>query len=123
MFSISEVSNKLGISTHTLRYYEKEKIITPSRNPGGDRLYSDQDLAWLQFVIKLKQTKMPIASIRTYASLFTEGKHTAIARLELLETHRASLLEQMKTLAETEKMLDKKIKTYKDILKQEKSDR
>ncbi|MEH7080966.1 MerR family transcriptional regulator, partial [Bacillus velezensis] len=39
MYSIGEVSKKLGISAHTLRYYEKEKIIIPDRNENGERIY------------------------------------------------------------------------------------
>ncbi|MCO0601406.1 MerR family transcriptional regulator, partial [Peribacillus butanolivorans] len=60
MHSIGEVAKILGISTHTLRYYEKEKIIIPVRDASGDRRYNDTHIKWLQFVIKLKETQMPI---------------------------------------------------------------
>lgn len=62
MHTIGEVAKILGISTHTtLRYYEKEKIITPVCDASGDRRYNDSHIKWLQFVIKLKETQMPIA--------------------------------------------------------------
>ena len=85
MFSIGEVAQALGISPHTLRYYEKENIILPDRNEHGERKYTESHLQWLKFVLKLKQTQMPINKIKEYARLYTEGEHTSLARLELLE--------------------------------------
>ncbi|MDX8366009.1 MerR family transcriptional regulator [Cytobacillus sp. IB215665] len=116
MYTISEVAKILGVSAHTLRYYEKEKIIEPDRNKNKDRMYSDAHLNWLRFVMKLKQTQMPIAKIREYAQLYIEGEHTTIARLQLLEEHRSEIQNQVKTLADTEKMLEDKINSYKKMV-------
>lgn len=116
MYTISQVSEELNISAHTLRYYEKESIITPDRSPNGERLYTADHVAWLKFVIKLKETKMPLAKIRQYAELFKEGEKTAQARLELLENHHLLIQEQLQTLIATEEMLTHKISTYKKVL-------
>ncbi|MBO9129372.1 MerR family transcriptional regulator [Bacillus sp. 165] len=114
MYTIGEVAKLLGVSTHTLRYYEKENIITADRNESGDRVYNESHLTWLRFVMKLKETQMPVAQIRKYAQLYTEGEHTTQARLELLEHHKSSIQNQIKTLAATEKMLENKIAVYKE---------
>ncbi|MEW4282346.1 MerR family transcriptional regulator [Priestia koreensis] len=116
MYTISQVAQHLNISAHTLRYYEKERIISPNRNEHGERLYTEDHLRWLKFVMKLKQTQMPIAKIRAYAQLFLEGEHTASSRLQLLEEHRISIKQQIETLLVTEEMLDHKIASYKDLL-------
>ncbi|MFC5702666.1 MerR family transcriptional regulator [Cohnella faecalis] len=116
MYTISEVAKSLGVTTHTLRYYEKEEIIAPKRNANGERMYDETHLAWLQFVMRLKQTQMPISQIRKYAQLYLEGEHTAQARLNLLEDHRSSLQNQISNLATTEKMLKDKIAGYKDLI-------
>jgi DNA-binding transcriptional MerR regulator len=50
MYSISQLAGLRGISTYTLRYYEKEQIVKPERNAQGDRTYSDLHLQWLRFV-------------------------------------------------------------------------
>ncbi|TDL82808.1 MerR family transcriptional regulator [Peribacillus frigoritolerans] len=120
MYTISEAAELLGLSTHTLRYYEKEKIIETDRTAGGDRIYTENQLAWLRFVVKLKQTQMPLAQIREYTNLFLEGEHTANARLKLLENHRKSIHHQVKTLEATEKMLDDKITAYKESINKNK---
>jgi DNA-binding transcriptional MerR regulator len=113
MYTISEVSKLLEITTYTLRYYEKEGIVAPIRNANGERVYDDNHLTWLRFVLRLKQTQMPISQIRQYAQLYLEGEHTSQARLNLLEDHRGSVQDQIRHLTETEKMLNDKIANYK----------
>ncbi len=116
MYKIGEVAQLLGISTHTLRYYEKEKIIIPDRDENGGRRYNDSHIRWLQFVIKLKETQMPISKIKQYASLFVEGEHTTLARLGLLEEHKRYIEQQIKTLIDVDDMLERKIVAYKDFI-------
>ncbi|MEH7086532.1 MerR family transcriptional regulator, partial [Neobacillus drentensis] len=58
MYTIGEVAQLVGVSTHTLRYYEKENIILPDRNENGERKYTESHLQWLKFVLKLKETQM-----------------------------------------------------------------
>uniref|UniRef100_UPI00402AB160 MerR family transcriptional regulator n=1 Tax=Bacillus sp. DX2.2 TaxID=3073452 RepID=UPI00402AB160 len=116
MHTIGEVAKILGISTHTLRYYEKETIIIPVRDASGDRRYNDSHIKWLQFVIKLKETQMPIAKLKKYASLVLEGEHTALERLSLLEEHKHSIKKQIRTLKDADEMLEYKITAYKDFI-------
>jgi DNA-binding transcriptional MerR regulator len=113
MYTIGEVAHLLGISTHTLRYYEKEKIIYPDRDENGDRRYNDSHIQWLQFVVKLKETQMPISKIKKYTALFLEGDHTTSARLSLLEEHKQSIKVQIRTLIGVDEMLERKIVAYK----------
>ncbi|SMQ64583.1 transcriptional regulator, MerR family [Bacillus sp. OV166] len=117
MYQISEIAKLLGITPHTLRYYEKEKIIFPNRNENGERVYDETDLLWMKFVMKLKQTQMPIAQIREYTELVRQGETTTQARLKLLEEHRSSIKNQINNLLSTEKMLENKIIGYKDYIK------
>jgi len=116
MYTISEVAKLLGLSTHTLRYYEKENILIANRNTNGNRMYDESHITWLQFVMKLKQTQMPIATIREYARLYLEGEHTTNARLQLLEDHKKAIQTQRENLVITEKMLENKIIAYKASL-------
>ncbi|WP_040950983.1 MerR family transcriptional regulator [Gorillibacterium massiliense] len=120
MYTISEIAKLLGITAHTLRYYEKEQIIAPIRNANGERAYDDSNLTWLRFVMRLKQTQMPISQIREYAQLYLEGEHTAQARLNLLEDHRNSVQSQIKNLTATEKVLEDKIAAYKNLITEDK---
>ena len=105
MYSIQDVSNTTGLSTHTLRYYEKEGLISGvERNQGGFRQYSEEDLERLGLIRCLKNTGMSIQEIARFVKLTHEGDHTLEERVELLREHRERVLERM---AEMQEHLDK----------------
>ncbi|WP_313180700.1 MerR family transcriptional regulator [Lacrimispora sp.] len=95
-----------------MRYYEKEKLITPSRNESNRRRYSDNDITWLQFIKRLKDTCMPIKEIQKYAELRSIGGSTLEARMELLIQHRTMLKKNITKLQENLDNLDEKIYYY-----------
>ena len=105
MYSIQEVSKKTGLTSHTLRYYEKEGLISGvERTQGGFRQYTDEDLERLGLICCLKNTGMSIQEIARFVQLTHEGDHTLEERVELLRAHRERVLEKM---AEMQKHLDK----------------
>ena len=105
MYSIQDVSKKTGLTAHTLRYYEKEGLISGvERSQGGFRQYTDEDLERLGLICCLKNTGMSIQEIARFVQLTNEGEHTLEERVNLLRTHREQVLERM---AETQRYLDK----------------
>ena len=52
-YMISAVSQRYGIHPQTLRLYEREGLLTPSRTEGNTRLYSDEDLEQLETILTL----------------------------------------------------------------------
>ncbi|MBZ5704446.1 MAG: helix-turn-helix transcriptional regulator [Acidobacteriia bacterium] len=50
---ISAVAEMYGIHPQTLRLYEREGLLKPSRTEGNTRLYTDEDLQRLEFVLSL----------------------------------------------------------------------
>ena len=50
---ISAVAEMYGIHPQTLRLYEREGLLKPSRSEGNTRLYTDQDLERLEFILSL----------------------------------------------------------------------
>ena len=112
-YSIGEFSRLTNLGIHTLRYYEHENLITPKRNSSNRRCYSDKDLAWIEFIKRLKDTGMPIKEIQRYAKLRAKGDLTLNERMEMLTVHRESLNEQIKALQEHMAKLDDKIDFYR----------
>jgi DNA-binding transcriptional MerR regulator len=105
MYTIQDVSKKTGLTAHTLRYYEKEGLITGvERSQGGIRQYTDEDLERLGLIRCLKNTGMSIQEIARFVQLTHEGDHTLEERVELLREHRERVLERM---AEMQQHLDK----------------
>ena len=112
-YSIGEFSRLTNLGIHTLRYYEHENLITPKRNSSNRRCYSDKDLAWIEFIKRLKDTGMPIKEIQHYAKLRAEGDPTLCERMEMLTAHREALNEQIRQLQEHMTKLDDKIDFYR----------
>ncbi|PKG57489.1 MULTISPECIES: MerR family transcriptional regulator [unclassified Shewanella] len=113
--NMKEFSNIVGLSPHTLRYYEKIGLLkNVHRNTSGHRAYTSRNIEWVSFVNRLKETGMPLANIIEYATLRELGSNTALERQMLLEQHQESLKihiqQQQKHLA----ALAHKISQYKE---------
>src|ERR1051326_3852972 len=52
-YMISAVAEMYGIHPQTLRLYEREGLLKPSRTEGNTRLYTDEDLLRLEFILSL----------------------------------------------------------------------
>lgn len=105
MYNIQEFSEKTGITSSTLRYYEKEGLISGvERTKGGMRRYSDKDLEIVGLISCLKKTGMSIQDIARFVRLTNEGDHTLEERIELLKEHREQVLSRIE---EMQKHLDK----------------
>jgi MerR family transcriptional regulator/heat shock protein HspR len=52
-YMISSVAEMYGIHPQTLRLYEREGLLKPSRTEGNTRLYTDEDLERLELILSL----------------------------------------------------------------------
>ena len=52
-YTISAVADQYGIHPQTLRLYEREGLLKPSRSEGNTRLYTDADLERLELILSL----------------------------------------------------------------------
>jgi DNA-binding transcriptional MerR regulator len=117
--SISEVAGATGLSTHTLRYYERAGLMLEpvDRASSTHRRYSESDVNWVLFLTKLRATAMPIAQVRNYVDLVRAGEATTAARLELLLRHRITVLAQLDDITRSLAAIDHKIDIYKEQCK------
>lgn len=112
--SIGALARHCGLSTHTLRYYESEGVLRPAlRATNGHRRYREDDVQWIAFVLRLKQTGMPLQEIRHYADLRAQGGATMQARLSLLAQHRERLAREIEALSASAEALDAKMDLYR----------
>ncbi|AJA49180.1 putative transcriptional regulator, MerR family [Clostridium pasteurianum DSM 525 = ATCC 6013] len=116
-YYIGEFSKKVGVSIDTLRYYEKLGLIYPERDSINKRIYSEKDISWINFIIRLKEINMPINQIQYYSELRYQGDSTAEKRLELLEKQMNRLNAEKERIEENIHHLNKKIDAYKQMLK------
>jgi MerR family transcriptional regulator, aldehyde-responsive regulator len=122
MMKIAEVSEKYGISSDTLRYYERIGLIPPvNRNERGIRDYNEIDIRRIDFVKCMRSAGLPIEVLIEYGGLVQQGDRTIEARKEILKEQRELLVARMKEMQKTLDILDHKIEVYENaVLKKEK---
>jgi len=115
-YSPAETARRSGFSLDTLRYYEKIGLLSGvGRTSGGRRVFTDDDLSWLDLFRCLRDTGMPIAQMRRYAELARAGAQTTRERQELLERHAEMVDEQMQLLQRQYDHLREKIRYYQTV--------
>lgn len=115
-YSIAQAAARSGLSIDTLRYYERIGLVEPpARDSGGRRDYSDADLAWLEFLTRLRTTGMPIRMMREYAQLRHRGPGNETRRRQILVEHRTDVRQRIAELQFCLEVLDHKITNYERI--------
>ena len=95
--TIKEVSEQLGLTQDTLRYYEKVGMIPPvTRTKGGIRDYKEGDIAWVKLATCMRNAGLPVKVMIDYLGLYKQGDSTIQERCNLLKEQREKLLEQKK---------------------------
>ena len=110
---ISEMAKMTDLSASKLRYYEKKQLIKVKRDENGRRVYDENDVEWVKFICRLKDTGMILKDIQKYAKLRYAGESTMAERLEMLRAHREYVLKQQLKWQEYLENLDAKIEFYK----------
>jgi DNA-binding transcriptional MerR regulator len=110
---IGDLAKRTGLSTHTLRYYERIGLLPyADRDRSGQRDFDASILRWIEFLGRLKTTGMPIRDMLRYAALRDEGDATGTSRRQMLEVHREQVRTQIAELQECLLVLDTKIAGY-----------
>ncbi|ADU38422.1 MerR family transcriptional regulator [Variovorax paradoxus] len=114
--TIAEVAQRTGLTAHTLRYYERIGLIAAvSRAPGGQRRYASADMDWLAFLLRLRETGMPIQGMQAFAGLRSQGDASVGERREMLEAHLAEVQARVEALQQSMQVLSTKIAHYRAI--------
>ena len=72
VYVISVAAELAGMHPQTLRIYERRGLLTPARTQGGNRRYSEEDIARLRRISDLALTGMNLEGIRHVMSLEEE---------------------------------------------------
>ena len=110
--TIREAASVTGLTTHTLRYYERLGLAIADRSESGHRRYRNSDIEWLKILTCLRETGMPIQRMLEFAALVRMGDSTIPKRVALLQTHRADVLAGIGRSRRYLKVIDKKIRGY-----------
>ncbi|MFD0558141.1 DNA-binding transcriptional MerR regulator [Stackebrandtia endophytica] len=118
--SIGQVAEQVGLSVHTLRFYEREGILVRpvDRSSTGHRMYRESDVQWLRICVNLRSSGMPLPAIRRYVELVRQGQGNESERLALLREHRDRVKERMAELQACLDTIDFKVTYYESHVAQ-----
>jgi DNA-binding transcriptional MerR regulator len=118
--TIQQMAECTGLSAHTLRYYERVGLLDMvGRASSGHRRYTEDDLSWLTFLMRLRATGMSIRQMLEFTHLRRQGSTTSAQRLALLEEHQQAVLAHMQELEQHLAVIEAKIGLYKSLIADE----
>ncbi|EOI55454.1 MerR family transcriptional regulator [Enterococcus gilvus] len=96
--NIGEVAKITELTIDTLRYYEKEELISIERGSNKIRKYSHTDIESIKFIKCLKSMGMEIKEIKRFVDLEQQGDSTLAERIEILENQIRMINQRMNNL-------------------------
>lgn len=115
-YTISEITDKMGVTIHALRFYDKEGLLPFVERVNGRRVFKDKDFAWLRIINCMKNTGMPLKEIREYLELALKGDESLEARQKIILRQKESLEEQIRFLKYNLKELEYKAWYYETAI-------
>ncbi|MDL2209393.1 Cd(II)/Pb(II)-responsive transcriptional regulator [Desulfovibrio sp. OttesenSCG-928-O18] len=96
---IGELARKTGCKVVTIRYYEKEGLLTdPERTEGNYRLYGKEDLERLEFIMHCRKHGMKLGEIRKLLAFRDRPQQDCTWVSELVDSHIQNVDEQIRSL-------------------------
>ncbi len=108
-YTISAVAETYEIHPQTLRLYEREGLLAPSRSDGNTRLYTDVDLERLELILSLtRELGVNLAGVEIILNM--RAKMDAMQQeferfFEYLRAHAGEFSQQVETFSESEALI------------------
>ena len=119
MYSAKEAAEITGLSTATLKYYEREKLIPQiTRTDQKYRQYTDTDIEWIKMIQCMRMANIPIRSIKQYVELLIQGGKTLKQRYDMVQGHIKDIENQITNLQNALILTQKKLIFYGELIKE-----
>jgi DNA-binding transcriptional MerR regulator len=116
-FTVKQLSEMLHISTHTIRFYDDQGLFPDvTRDIHGTRLFTEENLEWINLVLCLRNTGMSVADIKHYIDLCQEGESSVQERYQIIMNQEKKAEADLKEMQKRLDILHMKQKCYEDIL-------
>ncbi len=110
--SIADAAQTLGVSAHTLRYYERVGLLRVPRDAHGVRVYDAAAIRRLVFLTRMRLSGMAMRDLQHYVALADAGEETVPERLDMLIEHRDTVQRQIRELQLSLAATEYKIASY-----------
>ncbi|AIY76067.1 transcriptional regulator, MerR family [Bacillus cereus] len=114
-YTIGQVAKIHHLTISQIRYYDKQGLFPfLKRNKKGDRVFDEEALKYLEMILCLKNTGMPIQKIKQFIDWSMERESTILQRLELMQQQETNVLQLIQETEENLKKIQQKIAKYED---------
>jgi len=104
VYSIGDLAADLGVSSRAIRFYEDQGMLSPQR-VGGNRVYSQRDLARLKLILRGKRLGFSLSDIRELLDLYYVDHDHLEQMTQTLQKGRARIAELEQQLGELQMTL------------------
>lgn len=95
MFQIGELAKRCGVSTDTLRFYEKNDLIAPAtRTESGYRLYDEKSQQQVTFILKAKELGLSLEEIKELLEIRLEATEHSCAEVKAITSAKLAVIDQ-----------------------------
>ncbi|MGL4191315.1 MAG: Zn(2+)-responsive transcriptional regulator [Vibrio sp.] len=94
MFQIGELAKRSGVSSDTLRFYEKNALLVPvARSDAGYRMYDQSSLVQVNFILKAKQLGLSLEEIKELLDIRLEATAHSCAEVKAITSAKLALID------------------------------
>ncbi|MCG8394574.1 MAG: MerR family DNA-binding transcriptional regulator [Pseudomonadales bacterium] len=107
-YSIGELAREFDVTTRTIRFYEDQGLVSPSRR-GQTRVYSPADRVTLKLILRGKRLGFSLAESKELISMYQpqgDNRHQLLALQEKIHQRRAQLEQQLNDIQAMQQELD-----------------
>lgn len=116
-FSIKEISERFGISSDTLRYYDKIKLVSPNRGENNYRYYDENNVLQLQYTSVMKYAGFSLGEIKIMLNLMNNDPSDECKKqsIEILTKKHKEIADFIHNYSNLLKLLEESISISQNI--------
>jgi len=104
-YQVKEITRITGVDRETLRFYENKGLVHPKRKESGYRVYDENDVRKIDFILKNKKAGFTLSEIKSLLNFKKRKKVTCKKGKEIAQNKLAEVKEKIKALKEIERIL------------------
>lgn len=109
-YTIGQIAKMKHLSISQLRYYDNQGLFPfLKRTEKGDRVFDEDAVKFLDFILCLKDTGMPIKDIKQFVEWSMIGKETNLDRIQMMKQQEMNIKQQIKEFEENLGKIQQKI--------------
>ena len=115
-YTVKQISEIMGMSEHTIRYYTDLNLLPVKRDSANRRIFDEESINWLMGIKCLKGCGMSIEDIKKYGDLCLIGDETLIERREIMKKQLEIAKQNLEAAQEILEYVKKKVAHYDDVI-------